>query len=140
MVDSVALTVYTEKYESLLRQAIAAYEGLMELYAPDAEAGNDYAASCAAQAANKRQTALEYLAPSGQALSAEKTSAFSVSTLHYLDDHWADYALYPPGNAEGVGHPVYDPKKHQQVEQLHADLKAVMRGVGEISDLLSQQR
>lgn len=139
MVDSVALTAYTETYNALLLRAVAAFEGLMGLYAPDAQAGNAYADSCAKQAANKRQVMRDYLKPSGRALSPEETSTFSVSMLHYLDDHWADYALYPPGNAEGVGHPVYDPEKHRAVEHLHAELQAVMSGVGKISDSLSQQ-
>lgn len=140
MVNSIALTAYTETYNALLLRAVAAFEGLVALYTPDAQAGNAYADSCAKQAANKRQVMLDYMAPSERALSAEKTSTFGVSMLHYLDEHWADYALYPPGNVEGVGHPVYDLEKHGAIERLHAELQAVMSGVGEISNLLSQQR
>lgn len=129
---------YLEQYKQLLLRAVAAFDGLNALYTPDAQAGNAYADTCAKEAVNKRQATLEDIALPRQALSRTDTSPFSVSMLHYLDSHWADYALYPPGNMEGAGYPAYDPEKQQQVERLHAELRAVMSAVGDIDNALAQ--
>lgn len=131
---------YLALYKELLLRAVAAFDNLIALYTPDAQAGNSYAASCAKEVANKRQATLEDIALPRRAISRTDTSPFSVSMLHYLESHWADYALYPPGNAEGTGYPTYNSEKHEQVEYLHAELQAVMSAVGDIDNALSQQQ
>ena len=137
MVDNLAALAYSEKYNALLVRAMAAFESLAALYAPQAQAGNAYAVSCANESVNRRQITSDYLLPAGHGLSVEMTSTFNVSLLHYLDEHWADYALYPPGNTAEIGYPVYDPIKQEEVVRLHAELKAVMLGIGEITNALS---
>ena len=134
--DRATLAAYIKKYNALLLRAVAACEGLMALYAPEAQAGNVYAASCATKATTMRQATLHFRAPSWRMLSEATISGFIVSMSHYLDVHWADYGLYPPGNAVGAGHPTYDPHKHQILERLHAELEAVMSGMCEISNAL----
>ena len=136
LMDRTTLAAYIRKYNALLLRAVAACEDLMALYEPDAQAGNVYAANCATEAATRRQVTLNFRAPSWSMLSVATTSVFIVSMAHYLDTHWADYGLYPSGNAEGAGHPTYDPKKRQTLERLHAELEAVMNGIGEISNAL----
>ena len=136
MMGRATLAAYIKRYNALLLRAVAACEGLMALYAPDAQAGNVYAANCATEAATRRQATLNFRAPSWSMLSVATTSVFTVSMSHYLDAHWADYGLYPPGNAVGTGHPIYDPDKRRILEQLHAELEAVMSGIGEISNAL----
>ena len=130
---------YLEQYKRLLMRAVAAFDGLIALYTPDAQGGNVYATGCAKEAANKRQATLEDIELPRRAISRTDTSPFSVSMLHYLDSHWADYALYPPGNATGVGYPNYNPQKHEQVKQLHAELQSVMSAVGDIDNALAQR-
>lgn len=137
MVDNLESVAYSEKYNVLLARAMTVLESLAALYAPEAQAGNTYAIRCANESVNRRQITSDYLLPAGHRLSVEITSTFNVSLLHYLDEHWADYALYPPGNKEEIGYPVYAPIKHEEVVRLHAELKAVMHGIGEITNALS---
>lgn len=129
---------YLEQYKHLLMRAVAAFDGLIALYASDAQLGNAYATGCVQEAANKRQATLEDIALPRRTINRTDTSPFSVSMLHYLDSHWADYALYPPGNATGIGYPNYNPEKHKQVEHLHAEIQALMSAVGDIDNALSQ--
>ncbi len=131
---------YLNQYQSLLIRAVATFDGLIALYTPESQEGNSYATGCAKEAANKRQAILEDIALPRRAISRTDTSPFSASMLHYLDNHWADYALYPPGNGTGIGYPNYNPEKHQEIERLHAELQAVMSAVGDIDNALSQKQ
>lgn len=140
MVTQSAVAEYTESYKGLLRQAVAVYDGLIELYTPDAQDGNAYAISCVGHTDVHRKGLLEYLAAPERALSVEETSTFNVSTMHYLEDHWADYALYPSGNAAGIGHPIHNPEKRQRVEQLHNEMQSVMNAVAGLGNSLPQRR
>lgn len=117
---------YIEEYKGLLQKGANVYDELIQLYAPDKQAENDWADITVAETRTKRNGLLERLAKPGE-ISAIYTNTLILSIGHYLDSHWADYREIPVAN----------PEKRQQVERLHAELEAIINGVAQIHNALN---
>ena len=106
---------HTPEYAPILQRAIAAYEGLMELYAQDA-ASNPYFKHCLAEASSHRDGLQQRLA-NPVYLANAFTGNYVLSIDHFLESHRGEYGHDMPGA---------DPIKAEQASQyLHA-LKDVM--------------
>lgn len=112
---------YIETYKELLQRAANVYNQLLELYAPDKQAENDWADITLAETRTQRNGMLERLANPTK-LSAAYTNTLILSIGHYLDSHWADYQNLPIANLE----------KQKQVEQQHAELEAIIKKIAQI--------
>ncbi|RZL09165.1 MAG: hypothetical protein EOO62_14330 [Hymenobacter sp.] len=113
-------------YQSVVRRAIDVFTAIIALYEPDIHSERDWADITVSQATTQREGLQQRLFST----SIKEAHALTLmGTLgHYLDAHWADYERLMP-----------DPAKRQQVEQLHAQLKALMDETIPIIKILRQQ-
>lgn len=115
---------YTEAYKQLLQRAANAFEQLIQLYAPDVQDNKDWAIATVAEAQTKRNGYLERLAH--PIVSAAYTATFVASIMRFLDEHWPDPTRWTQTNSA----------KATQIEQIHAELRAVMTAVAPIHNAL----
>lgn len=122
---------YVESYKKLMAQAASVYDKLVQLYTSSG-AEDSEAARNAGEADVYRKAALERAIWQRGEVRAENTAPFIVGTGHYLDSHWADYTTFPvapPGSSE---YPATDLEKRRRLLELHAELQAVIDGIGQI--------
>lgn len=117
---------YLDIYNELLRRGVAAFDELLALYAPDKQTEKDWADISLSDTRNQRRSFMERLADPPVRLTAEETSSVALSVRQYVESHWADYHEYPIKSVE----------KRARIEALHAQLKAVADGIGQIYNAL----
>lgn len=115
---------YTDQYKQLLQRAVNVFEQLIQLYTPDLQAGKAWAVATVAEAQTKRNGFLERLAK--PTLSSAYTGTFVSSIMRFLDEHWPDPTRWTQT----------DPAKAERIEQLHAELKAIMSATAPIHNAL----
>lgn len=118
---------YIETYKQLLQRAANAFEQLIQLYAPDLQAKQEWAIATVTEAQTKRNGYLERLAE--PVVSAAHTGTFVSSIMRFLDEHWPDPTRWT----------LIDPAKAERVKQIHAELEAIAKGVGPIHNALRQK-
>ena len=111
-----------QEYKKTLQQGISVLDGLLELYTPDKQVENDWAAICLSDTRNLQRSFLERLANPLLAVTAEETSPAMLSIQKYLDNHWADYREFPVANAQ----------KRTIIVDFHTQLKAVAKQIGQL--------
>jgi hypothetical protein len=113
-------------YCSILQRSVEVCDNLSALYEPDA--ATDWANRTLMQTASMRMAFAERLID--PELTAGQTIAIVGVMDRYLDNHWSDYErLIKP-----------DPAKHQQMLQLHAELRALMDEVGALTNALRAEQ
>jgi hypothetical protein len=117
---------YLPEYLRLLQRALVILDELLRLYAADQPAEGDWAARCLLHTQQQRSSLAQRLAQPPAPLTAEDTSAVTVSLGHYLDSHWADYQQLPTA----------DPAKRAQLLALHAALEAVIKDLAPLHNAL----
>lgn len=120
---------YLEEYKRLIQQGASVYDELIQLYASDKRVENDWADMTVAETRTQRNGMLERLTGPVK-LSSVYTGTLVSSIRHYLDGHWADYQ---------EDFPIANVQKRKRVEQLHAELEAIAKGVGPIHNALRQK-
>lgn len=97
---------HTPEYAPIIQRAIAAYEGLMEIYAQD-ESGNPYFKHCLAEASSHRNGLQQRLGNSDYLANAFSGN-YVLSIDHFLESHRGEYGHDMPGadptKAEKAGH------------------------------------
>lgn len=86
----------------------------------------DWADISVVDAKTQRNGLLERLATPRE-LTSTRTGTLVSAIGHYLDSHWADYQEVPVPN----------PEKRSRVEQLHAELEAIIKEVAPINNALA---
>ncbi len=117
---------YLPEYQRQLQRALMVLDELLALYAPDQHTASDWAARCLLHTQQQRSSLAQRLTQPPAPLTAEDTSALTVSLGHYLDSHWADYQQLP----------VADAAKRVQLLALHARLEAILRDLAPIHNAL----
>lgn len=97
---------HTSEYAPIIQRAIAAYEGLMEMYAQD-EAGSPYFKHCLAEASSHRD-GLQQRLGNPTYLADAFSGNYVLSIDHFLESHRGEYGYDMPGadptKAENAGH------------------------------------
>lgn len=119
---------YTPEYVPIVLRAIAAYNGLIELYQQDQDSSS-YFAGCLAQATTKRNGLQERLANPVYLADAFKDTYYQ-SIDHFLDSHRGEYGPDMPGA---------DPAKALLASQYLAELKHVMDDIIRIKNAQREQ-
>lgn len=118
---------HTQEYVPIVQRAIAAYEGLMKLYAQDV-ATNQYFEHCLAEARTHRNGLQERLANPAYLADVFKDT-FYQSIDHFLDSHRGEY---------GFDMPNPDPAKAQLAGQYLSELSAIIDDIIRVKNAQKQ--
>ncbi|RZK30078.1 MAG: hypothetical protein EOO63_07620 [Hymenobacter sp.] len=116
------MVIYLQEYKDLLQKGIIVLDNLLEIYTPDKQAENDWATICLSDTRNLHRSLSERLANPRLTVTPEETSPVMVAIQQYIENHWADYREFPVANAQ----------KRALLVDLHAQLKIVAKGVGQL--------
>lgn len=117
----------TLEYAPIVQRAIAAYNGLIDLYQQD-RASNPYFEHCLAEAQTKRNGLQERLADPTYLANVFKDNYF-LSIDHFLESHRGEYGFDMPGP---------DPAKALRASQYLAELSAVIDDIIRVKNAQEQ--